>query len=77
MAINRKFQYSSDLPHKFPTMTETAKAEIKQRIKEKFIAWSPGEGPFSADHVAGFYDRTEQYFAFDTLMPTTCGYEYI
>ena len=58
-------------------MTETAKAEIKQRIKEKFIAWSPGESPFSADHVAGFYDQTEQYFAVDTLMPTTCGYEYI
>lgn len=36
-----------------------------------FVAWNPGDGPFSADHVAGFYDQTEQYFAFDTLMPTT------
>ena len=52
-------------------MTEATKEEIRQRIKEMFIAWSPGEGTFSAEHISGFYDQTERYFAFDTLMPTT------
>ena len=52
-------------------MTEATKEEIRQRIEEMFIAWSPGEGTFSAEHVSGFYDQTERYFAFDTLMPTT------
>ena len=52
-------------------MTEAAEAEIRQRIKDMFIAWSPDERDFSAGHVADFYDQSEQYFAFDTLMPTT------
>ena len=52
-------------------MTEAAEAEIRQRIKDMFIAWSPGERDFNSRDVADFYDQTEQYFAFDTLMPTT------
>ena len=51
--------------------SEFVKKEIRQRIKNMFIAWSPGERDFSAGHVADFYEQTEQYFAFDTLMPTT------
>ena len=52
-------------------MTEATKEEIRLRIEEMFTAWSPGEGTFSAEHISGFYDQTERYFAFDTLMPTT------
>ena len=51
--------------------SEFVKKEIRQRIKNMFIAWSPGERDFSAGHVADFYEQTEQYFAFDTLMPAT------
>lgn len=52
-------------------VTKTAKSEIKQRIEDMFVAWSPGKGEFSTEHIADFYDHTERYFAFDTLMPTT------
>ena len=52
-------------------MSESIKKEIAQRLEDMFLGWSPGETDFSIEHVADFYDQTERFFAFDTLMPTT------
>lgn len=36
-----------------------------------FLGWSPAQDSFSIEDVAEFYDNSERFFAFDTLMPTT------
>lgn len=53
------------------TTSDSVEQQIKKRLDELFIAWSPGEKEFSANDVAGFYDQSERFLAFDTLMPTT------
>lgn len=52
-------------------MSEDVKSQIKERLEALFVAWSPGEAEFSARDVAEFYDQSERFLAFDTLMPTT------
>ena len=52
-------------------MSESIKKEIVQRLEDMFLGWSPGDADFSIEDVGDFYDQTDRFFAFDTLMPAT------
>ena len=52
-------------------MSESIKKEIVQRLEDMFLGWSPGDADFSIEDVGDYYDQTDRFFAFDTLMPAT------
>ena len=51
-------------------MTDDQK-RIAQRIDDVFAAWSVGDGGFDDATIGEIYEKTPEFTAFDTLMPTT------